>query len=515
MASSRNLVGSQRSAVLALTLWLGLGCQAAAGHGSPDVLTVVLPRAPIELDPRFTGDAYGMKLSRLLFASLVTIDPQTLEVVPDLAEAVEVLSETRYRVTLRPDLSFSDGSALDARDVAATFRGVVAPAFATRYARSYSRIARIDTPDPRTVIFTLDGPHATFLTDLELPVLRAEDALRKVAQPGGPQPVGAGPYLLRERSAGQLLFEANPHWHGGVPREPRVRMLVVRDDNTRALRLLAGAGDLAMNAVPPLLVPLFEHDPRFQVTSAPGIGTTYLGFNLESPRLGPLAVRQAIAHAIDRTTLVSAKFGGRARLATSWIVPGHWAHDPNLRMPSFDPKRARELLDGAGFAPDGEGVRLRVSLRCGTDRFRVGIARAIAAMLAEVGIAVEVRPSETASLIADLNQGRFDMTMMQLPELIEPHVLSWFFASTQVPGPGTEGANRWRLRSAALDAALERGRTLGDRDARRGAYLEAQQLLAAELPVVPLWHEDVVVVLDERARGFQVPREARFASLAR
>jgi peptide/nickel transport system substrate-binding protein len=515
MASNPKPMGSQRRVALALGLGLLLSCGTGAEPAPADALTVVLPRAPIELDPRFTGDAYGMKLSRLLFASLVTIDPQTLEVVPDLAEQVEVLSATRYRVTLRRGLLFSDGSNLDATDVAATFRGVVAPGFATRYARSYARIARIQTPDAHTVVFELDGPHATFLTDLELPVLRAEDALRKVAQPGGPQPIGAGPYVLRERSTGQLLFEANPHWHVGAPREPRVRMLVIRDDNTRALRLLAGAGDLALNAIPPLLVPLFESDPRFEVKSAPGIGTTYLGFNLESPTLGKPELRRAIAHAIDRATLVAAKFQGRAQLASSWIVPGHWAHDPALRTPGFDRSRARALLDAAGFAPDAAGVRLRLSLRCGTDRFRLGIARAIAAMLGEVGIATEVRPSETASLIADLNRGRFDMTMMQLPELIEPHVLSWFFASEQVPGPGREGANRWRLRSAALDAALERGRSAEGREARRAAYFEAQRLLAGELPVLPLWHEDVVVVHDARARGFQVPREARFAVLAR
>lgn len=515
MASSAKLRGSQRALSLALVLALGIGCRAAKVQSTADALTVVLPRAPLELDPRFTGDAYGMKLSRLLFASLVSIDPHTLEVVPDLAERVESLSDTRYRVTLRRGLSFSDGSALDAADVAATFRGVVAPSFATRYARTYARIRSIATPDPHTVVFELDGPHATFITDLELPVLRAEDATRKVAQLGGPPPVGAGPYVLRERSAGQLRFDANPHWHGGEPRHARIRMLVIRDDNTRALRLLAGGGDLAMNAIAPLLVPLFERDPRFEVASAPGVGTTYLGLNLESTALGQLQVRRAIAHAVDRQALITAKFGGRAREATSWIVPGHWAHDSTLQMPPYDPGKARALLDAAGYPTDAEGVRLRLSLRCGTDRFRVGIARAIAAMLGAVGIAAEVRPSEMASLIADLNRGRFDLTMLQLPELIEPHVLSWFFASTQVPGPGAEGANRWRLRSAALDGALERGRVQTLRQARRAAYVEAQRLLAAELPVVPLWHEDVVVVRNERARRFTVPREGRFGTLAR
>ena len=103
----------------------------------------MLPRDVQEIDPRFSGDAYGHKVSRLLFASLVTIDPQSLEVVPDLAERVDVESPTRYRVVLQPNLRFSDGSILDSADVVATFRGVVAPAFGSRYAQTYRRIQRV------------------------------------------------------------------------------------------------------------------------------------------------------------------------------------------------------------------------------------------------------------------------------------------------------------------------------------------------------------------------------------
>ena len=478
---------------------------------------VVLPRDADELDPRFVADPYGLRLSRLVFASLVTIDPRTLEVVPDLAERVELETPVRYRAVLRPGLRFSDGSALDAEDVLATFRSVVDPAVGSRYARTYRRIVRMEAPDPRTVVFHLDAPHATFLTDLEIPILRAEDAHRRVGLRDGPEPVGAGPYRLVERHAGRLLLQANAHWHGGRPRYPRVRMTVVRDDNTRALRLLAGAGDLAVGAVPPLLVPLFEEDERFEVRSVPGVGTTYLGFHTGAEALRDRRVRQAIAHAIDRQSLVDAKLGGRASLATSWIPPGHWAHDDTLPTYGFDPARARQLLDEAGLVDaDGPEPRLRLILRTSTDRLRLSIARAVAAMLADVGLEVDVRPSEKATLISDLNAGRFELTLMQVPEVFEPHVLSWFFGSDRIPSAGaSDGANRWRIRSDELDAALERGRANPDRPTRLAAYRDVQRILATELPVVPLWHEHVVAVLGPRARDFDVPRDGRLGTLAR
>ncbi len=502
------------AAALAAAAALG-GCGGAtAEEVDPSVVRLVLPTEPLELDPRFVGDAWGLRLSRLVFASLVTIDPRTLEVVPDLAEHVEVVSASEYRVTLRPGLRFADGSALTADDVAATYRGITSETLGSRYARTYARIARVDVHDPRRLTFVLDGPHASFLTDLELPIVRAEDARRRM--PERPSHlVGAGPYRLVRRAQGLVELAANPHWHFGAPRVAHVRAIVVHDDNTRALRMLGGAGDVAVNALPPLLLPLFEEDPRFEVRSAPGPGTTYLGFQTEAASVRDLAVRRAIAHAIDRGLLVSAKLGGRGAVANGFVPEGHWAHVDDLAVPTYDPARARALLDEAGYPdPPGPEPRFRLVLRASTDRFRVSTARAIAAMLREVGIAVDVRPTENASLFADLNAGRFAMVLMQMPELFEPHLLSWFFASDRIPGPRGEGANRFRLRSAALDRALEDGRIASAPRARREAYVRAQRILADALPALPLFQEHVTVVT-RRGLDVDVPRDGRLGTLSR
>lgn len=500
---------------LALALAISACGQVEERPRSDDALTLLLPREPQEIDPRFTGDAYGLRVSRLLFASLVTLDPHSLEVVPDLAEEVQVESPSRYRVRLRPGLRFADGSALDADDVIATYRSVVDPDFGSRYASTYRRIARIEALDRRSLRFTLHAPHATFLTDLELPILRAEDRRRHLGLPGAAAPVASGPYRLSHREPGRLELSQNPHWHGGKPLFPQLRLIVLRDDNTRVLRMLAGAGDLALNAVPPLLLPLFEQHGGFRIDSAAGLGTTYLGLNLDAPVLSDRRVRAALAHALDRRQLLEAKLGGRGRLARGFLVPGHWAADEGLPSYDFDPARARALLDQAGFARDARGVRLKLTLRVASDRARLSLARAIAAMLADVGVQVAVRPTESATLFSDLGKGRFEMTLLQVPEVVEPHMLSWFFGSDRIPGAGSEGANRWRLRSVALDAALERGRARIERAERVAAYRQAQRILAQELPVIPLWHEDVIAVGNARARAFRTPRLGRFGTLAR
>jgi len=501
------------SSAVALLLVIGLGCSRPATH-DPDSLVVMLPRDAEQLDPRFVGDPYGLRVSRLLFGSLVTIDPRTLEVIPDLAESVDPLSPTQFQVRLRDGLRFSDGSPLDARDVVATFKGVVDPKLQSRYAQNYRRIAEMQVPDPRTVLFILREPHATFLTDLELPIVRRQDAFRRIATPEEPLPIGAGPYRLVKREPGVLELRANPHWHRGAPTHPNLRMVVIRDDNTRALRMLAGQGDLAVASIPPLLLPLFEADGHFETRSAPGISTLYLGFQTGSPKLADVRVRRAIGYAIDRELLVQAKYQGLARVTDSWIPHGHWAELAGEPPRPFDPALAAALLDEAGFPdPSGPEPRMRLVLRTTSERFRQSVARAIAAMLQQVGVEVDVRPSEAATLISDLNRGRFEMTLLQVPEVIEPHVLSWFFDSSRIPGPHSEGANRWHYQNAELDGLFELGRTTIDLAERRAAYERVQRILSRDLPVLPLWQPDTVAVV-RRGSRFDVPRDGRFGTLA-
>jgi peptide/nickel transport system substrate-binding protein len=118
--------------------------------------------------------------------------------------------------------------------------------------------------------------------------------------------------------------------------------------------------------------------------------------------------------------------------------------------------------------------------------------------------------------LADLARGRFELTYLQSPDVVEPHVLSWFFGSDRIPEKGKrEGGNRWRLRDPALDQLLERGRANTDRPTRIAAYQQAQHLLARDLPVIPLWHDDVIAVTSQRLPDFRVPRDARFGTLAR
>jgi peptide/nickel transport system substrate-binding protein len=175
------------------------------------------------------------------------------------------------------------------------------------------------------------------------------------------------------------------------------------------------------------------------------------------------------------------------------------------------------LLDEAGLRdPDGDGPapRLHLVYKTSADAFRVAIARVIAAQLAEVGIAVEVRSFEFATFFADIKKGAYQIASMQTAEITEPDFYFMYFHSSWIPTPDNpDGFNRWRYRSPEVDRLTLAGREELDRDKRKQIYAEVQRLVADDVPIVPLWHEDNVVLSNVDVQGYKITPNARLTGL--
>jgi peptide/nickel transport system substrate-binding protein len=275
--------------------------------------------------------------------------------------------------------------------------------------------------------------------------------------------------------------------------------------------------DLLLNNVPPYALRYFEREPGLVVERAPGINFSYLGFNLEDPRglVSRLAVRRAIAHAIDRDAIIAALLLGQARKADALLAPENWAYAPDAPSFDFDPGRARALLDAEGLTdPDGDGPapRFALSYKTSTDRLRNRVAEVIADQLAAVGIAVEKRQYEWGTFFADIKAGNFETFTLTWVGVIDPDHLHYIFHSSSLP-PG--GANRGRFRDARVDAWLDAARATGDVDERRALYRDVQRVVAEQIVYVPLWWADNVVVRTRRLEGFAPLPGGEFTSLAR
>ncbi len=457
-----------------------------------------MPTEVSTLDPRFSTKSLDIKVTRLLHAGLAGLDPETLAPIPLVAERFEMHGERELEVVLKAGAHFHSGRPLDARDVCATIEAVKSAELQSPHRTVVRAIGSCETPAPNRVILRLSEARATLLSDLEIPILR-EDQVRLPPQPSG-ELDGLGPYRLAHFTPIETrLLPADT----GVLPQPRhaITVRTVRDENARALRLLAGKADIAPNAISPTLLPALEGQNGLEVRARRGANVTYLLFQNDRAPLDRVEVRRAIARAIDRQTLVSTLLDGRGQLASSLLPPGHWAAPVGLAPEPFDPQRARAVL--AAIRP--------LTLLTSTDRARVTIARAIAQMLGDAGLSVRVVTLDLGVMLQRLDAGDFEIATLQMPELTEPNVLRWFFHPRGVPGESGEGKNRARYRNAEVGVLFDRASAVTDREARRRLYDEIAHRMAADLPVVPLWHEDQVAVVSERAESFQLERRRALA----
>jgi peptide/nickel transport system substrate-binding protein len=240
---------------------------------------------------------------------------------------------------------------------------------------------------------------------------------------------------------------------------------------------------------------------------------------MEDPILKDVRVRRAIAYAIDRKTIVHTKFHDRAALADGMLPRFHWAFEPNAAHYDFDPAAAKRLLDEAGYPdPDGDGPlpRFTISYKTSSNKLRVAIATVIADMLQKVGIGVDLRVYEFATFFADVKKGNFQLFSMQIPEVSEPDLYKNFFLTTRIPTRENldAGGNRVRYRNPELDRLFVAGQAALDRKERRRIYGEVQKILARDLPVISLWHEDNVVAMRKEVHGFGLLPTSSMAQLA-
>lgn len=504
-----------RSALIVLVL-VHAGCDSSGKTRRGEDALVVLVETEIgDIDPRFASSSYDIKVSRLVFSGLFTADTADLSVEPLLAESISPLDDEglAWKVTIRDGLAFHDGAPLTSRDVVYTYRSISDPEIGSRYRSTYSYIESVEQDGRLGVVFRLSEENASFLPDLTMPILPAHVLEPHAGRFEDGRVVGSGPFRLVSRDRGRLVLEEHPA-SGQSPR--RLVFLLVRDDNARVLRLRGGGADLAQNNVPVHMLDLFEGRRDVRVVSCPGASFTYVGLNTGSPTLADRRVRQALLVAIDRQAIVEHKLHGRGRVSTGMLPPMHWAYSADVERYPYDPAGARRLLDEAGHPdPPGPDPRMRIVFKTGASRYRLAVARVIASFWEAIGIEVDLRPFELTTLLAHLDSGAFEATMLQIPMVMEPNLYRWFFHSSSIPsGRGSGGANRWRYRSDEADGLIEEGVRVLDVDGRRQVYGRLQAVLARDLPVLPLWHEDNVAVVSTRLGAYRLLPTAPFTSLS-
>ncbi len=471
---------------------------AGGADGDANRLVMPLQSSPTNLDPRVGNDNASGRIFDLCCRGLVRVTPE-MDYAPDLAQSWETPDDKTIIFKLNPNAKFHDGRPVTAQDVKWTYDSLMADDFASAKKSGYAAVAAIEAPDAHTIVFRLKEPNAGIFDNLNLGIV-PQGTDTNVAKT---MPVSFGPYRVTEFRTDEVVeLEAVENWVHGAPKIKHITVRVIPDATTMVLEMRRGTLDLEINQIPFENVAEFENSPKHQVIKKPGSVYQYLAFNLRDPILSKVEVRRAIAHAIDRQKIVRDLLGGHGVPTDTLFGQGHWVRAENLPTYPFDPNRAKQLLDEAGYKdPDGDGPQPRFSLtfKSSTNQEANLRAQMIQQMLRNVGIDMKIQTSELGTFLEDIGKGNFQMYSLSRNGIADPDWYYILFHSRNFP---PEGQNRGYYSNPRVDQLIMEGRSTFDRAKRKQVYGEIQRIMQEDLPYVSLYHQINVAIMDKDLQGY-------------
>jgi peptide/nickel transport system substrate-binding protein len=484
------------------------------GPGRPaygDALAVGSIGEPSTLIPLLASDSASHEVAGQIYNGLVRYD-KNLNLEGELAESWDV-SRDGLTITfhLRKGVKWHDGEEFTSRDVLYTYRVTIDPKTPTAYADAFKQVKAAEAPDPHTFRVTYAKPFAPALESWGMAVLPAhllegkEITKSELAR----NPVGTGPYIFKEWTAGQkLVLESNREYYEGRPYVDRYIYRIIPDNSTMYMELKAGALD--MMGLSPVQyqrqTETKEFLARFSKYRYPASAFTYLGYNLRHPLFSDRRVRQALTSAINKEEIVHGVLLGMGQVAHGPYKPGTWACNPHIPDFDYNPNRARQLLAEAGWretnsdgilVKDGKPFRFTILTNQGNAE-RLKTAQIIQRRLRKVGIDVKIRVIEWASFLSQfIDKGNFEAVLLGWTISPDPDQFDiWHSSKT-----GPKELNFIGYRNPEVDRLLMDGRGTFDQEERRRCYWRFQELLAQDQPYTFLYVPDALPVVSARFRG--------------
>jgi peptide/nickel transport system substrate-binding protein len=458
-------------------------------------------------------------LSQLVYNGLMRFDPKE-GIVPDLAASYTISEDEKtYTFNLRSDVTWHDNEPLTSEDVVFTMHAIQTPEYRSPLYTTLSGI-NIDAPDEHTVTFTLTEPFAPFLSSMTLGILPAHvwqniPATNAQLTQLNLKPIGSGPYQfekLTKDDKGNLRsieFIRNPDYYRGAPYINRLTFKFFANTNelTQALRNrnIEGA-----TTIPYEEVAKFSNERGLNILRPNTREYVAALFNLKSSgSLADSKVRQALALATDRQTLIDRVQAGKATAITSPLVFGVPGYDTNASIPTPDLQAAMSLLDEAGWQiPEGENLRkkgdktLTLPITVLETPELTAVATELESQWEKLGIGVDILTVSQMTLQNEVLKSR-TFEVLVTGELYGTFADPYpFWHSTQVPYPGL---NVSQLVNKDVDDAISTIRATADQTARTEAFVKFSQSATSVTPAVFLYQPAYPYAIPSSIQNVNLP----------
>ena len=479
------------------------GCGSRDDDSNSTGLIIGLDREPALLNSYIVGgeSLATANVTRPIMEGVLQVQPD-LSYASRLAEGdPQVISEDPLRIKfkLREGLTWSDGEPLTSEDWKFTYETVMSDRWQIATRDIWSNVDEVETPDEWTVHVNFRKPDARWrdmLTADVLPrhVLRGRDFNKAFSD----EIVGSGPYVFEKWDKGRsLTIVRNKNYWGKKPAIERVTFRFMPD--ARALETALRSGEAHfINPAPDVgLIEELEDYDGVQVQTAYGTAWEHLAFQLE--KVEDLGIRRAIAHGLNRGRLVDEVLQGNARPLESVLVPENDDfYTPAWKRYSFNQKKARRLVEQAG----SEGVSTEIEYSTTSDSaLRETTQQAIKEQMKEIGITLQENNSSTETFLGRLApQGAFEAGEWAWSASPDPSITSLFGANRIPP----DGQNYYRYRNEEVTELMREADATIDQRERARLIRQAQDLIAEDVPLIPLYQRPEIYAYDENLRGPKV-----------
>ncbi len=516
-------------------------CTLSCRRAQTEYVTLALPESFSTFDTLTStaNDSAAERVRNLVFNSLVKKN-ENFDYVGELVSEIKKSEDGKtVTFTLRDGIKFHNGKVFSSADVKYTFdklfesksfksgaffdtvpvgpapanvnpvptgdtKKVVpgeTPAKPKIQTKQVPHIVSMETPDAKTVVFTVERPALAnqLLSNLVAVPIIPEGSVEQQKS----QPVGSGPFKFVSFDQSQNIVElaSNTDYFDGAPKVQKVRIKTVTDASSLQAELQTGGVDLAPNPsnLPPDILRTLSGLANLKVEQFDGSNIQYVGMNTQSAPLNNVKVRQAIGYAIDREKIIKELLSGQAKIAHSILPSASWAYAPGTQY-NFDPSKSKQLLQQAGYK--NEPIKFKYA--AGNAAFGQ-YAQAIQNSLKEVGLNVEIETLDPGTLRQQLAQGQFQLnTGVWIGGNQDPIFLKDLFTTGRIPGENVSCCNRSRYSNPEVDRLIDQAINEIDRNKAKDLYFQAWSLISNDLPLLPLWYPANMVVANKRIGNIKI-----------
>jgi len=479
---------------------------------------------PTVLNPHFLHIEVDDGIHFALFDTLYGIDTQG-NFYPSLAKQVPTVENggisvdgLHWWITLRDDVRWHDGKPFTAEDVKFTLELLVDPDFKNWRRVGHDLVRDITVVSPTEIAWKMAKPFAPYLSILASTFIVPKHAYAGVADknnaPFNSAPIGTGAFKFKSRVAGSYIeLEANRDYFGDGPYLERVIYRYIPDLTVLYTQFKAGEIDvIGLQGITEDFYDEAKNLPGKQVVVEHSAGIESFGINLSRPYFQDLAVREAIYHALDKETIINTIYHGLAQPTESYLPPQSYYYNPNLPVHEYNLDKARALLDGAGWRPGADGIRVKNGVRLSFsnsttsgNHLREQVQQYTQQNFRAIGVEMTIRNLPPAVMWGEYwMASQFDTCIIGLIYIsgADPDV-SDRFRSTASVLKGGNGRNTWVYENPEIDALFDQGGRTFVLEERRNIYLKIQEIIRRDLPMLPMFQHAMIRGHRYGLSGFQ------------